>query len=139
MKYAVKIQKDGAGYMASFPDIPEALTGGDTVEETLALAADALKTAIVGYMELRKGVPVPTPGRRGYQAIALPEVMQAKVLLWNEMVRGKVSKSELARRLGKTESYVRRMLDPYENVTINSLSEAAHALKKRISMELVTA
>jgi len=138
MKYTVKIEKDGDGYMASFPDVPEALTGGDTLKETLKLAEDALLAAVGIYMDQRKAVPLPkTPAPKGGHSIHLPETMQAKVLLWNEMVKKKISKTDLAKRLGKTEGYVRHLLDPYHNVTIKSLSEAARALEKRIAMELV--
>jgi antitoxin HicB len=49
--YAVEIEKDGSGYVATFPDVPEALTGGDTRPETLEMAQDALFAAIQGYME----------------------------------------------------------------------------------------
>jgi antitoxin HicB len=140
MKYTVKIEKDGDGYMASFPDVPEALTGGDTLKETLKLAEDALLTAVGIYMDQRKAVPLPkAPVPKGGHAIHLPETMQAKVLLWNEMVKKKISKTDLAKRLGKTEGYVRHLLDPHHNVTIKSLSEAARALEKRIAMELVAA
>ncbi|MFH1158412.1 MAG: type II toxin-antitoxin system HicB family antitoxin [Pseudomonadota bacterium] len=136
--YIVKIEKDGTGYMASFPDVPEALTGADTYQEALKQAQDALFTAIQGYMEGRIAVPVPR-AKDGDAVIYLPETMEAKVLLWNAMLKEKVSKTEMAKRLGKTEGYVRKLLDPYQNVTINSLAEAAHVLKKRIAMEMVVA
>jgi antitoxin HicB len=79
------------------------------------------------------------PKAKGDVVIYLPEMMEAKVLLWNAMSKNKVSKSELARRLGKTEGYVRKLLDPYQNVTIKSLADAAHALEMRLQMELVSA
>jgi len=140
MRYAVKIEKDGDGYMAFFPDVPEALTGGDSYGETLELAADALKTAIVGCMESRRPVPMPqTAIEKDDIGVVLPEIVQAKLLLWNEILAHGLTKTEFARRLGKTEGFVRRLLDPYENVTIKTLADAAHALERRIAMELVPA
>ena len=140
MKYVVKIKKDGDGFVASFPDVPEALTGGDTLTETLKLAEDALLTAIDICMDQKKSVPIPKAVvQKGDRSVFLPEIVQAKVLLWNAMVKDKITKTELANRLGKTEGYVRKLLDPHQNITVNSLAEAAHALKKKIAMELVAA
>jgi len=133
MRYAVKIEKDGDGYMAFFPDVPEAVTGGDNYEETLELASDSLKAALVGYMEMRRAVPMPkTAIEKGGTGVSLPEIMQAKVLLWNEILAHGLSKTEFARRLGKTERFVRRLLNPYENVTIKTLADAARALECRM-------
>ena len=40
--YPCRIERDGDGWVASFPDVPEALTGGSDYEQTVELAADAL-------------------------------------------------------------------------------------------------
>lgn len=47
MKYPVKLTHDkvDGGYVVTFPDIPEAITQGETVEEALDMAREALETA----------------------------------------------------------------------------------------------
>lgn len=135
MEYIVKIEQDEDGFLATFPDVPEAITAGDTREEALEEAKDALLSALEGYMKLKKPVPQPSTRRMpNDDVIYLPEAIQGKVLIWNDMCAAGVSKTDLAGRLGKSESYVRRLLNPYENVTINSLMEAARALNRRIIM-----
>ncbi len=60
MKYPVKLEKDGEGWFASFPDIPEALTSGTSIDHALQMAKDALITAMDFYCEDGRAVPLPS-------------------------------------------------------------------------------
>ncbi len=46
MEYYCKLEKEGASYVASFPDLPNVQTIGETREETLFNAADALSKQV---------------------------------------------------------------------------------------------
>ncbi|MEJ1959421.1 MAG: type II toxin-antitoxin system HicB family antitoxin [Nitrosomonadales bacterium] len=81
-------KKDG-GYAVTFTDIPEAITQGDTREEALAAAKDALETALDFYFEDKRTVPAPSRPKRGQRVIELPASLSAKVLLLNEMIAQK--------------------------------------------------
>lgn len=50
--------EDG-GFVATFPDVPEAITGGDGRDDALAMAEDALATALAGYVHEKRDIPVP--------------------------------------------------------------------------------
>jgi len=53
LAYPVVIQEVAdADFVASFPDIPEAITGAQTRERALMMAEDALATAIEHYLEI---------------------------------------------------------------------------------------
>ena len=80
--------------MVSFPDIPEALTGAATRDEALAMAADALTTAMDFYFQDRRPVPAPSVAKRGQVVIDLPPSVEAKVLLLNEMLRQHMKPAE---------------------------------------------
>jgi antitoxin HicB len=54
-----------------FPDFPEALTGADTLDDALALAADALEEAVLGYLDAGRHVPSPRLAAKGEEAITL--------------------------------------------------------------------
>ena len=136
MRYLVEVRKDGNGYMASFPDIPEALTVGDTYEEALVMARDALITAMDFYFEDRREVPLPRKIAKGKDAIELPASLCAKVLLLNEMVRQKVRPADLARRLHTSAQEVNRMTDLHHTTKVDSLQAALGALGKRLEMAL---
>ena len=65
-------QKDGS-ILVSFPDIPEALTDGETEEEAMAQAQDCLIAALGGYVVAQRPIPKPSQAR-GRPMIALPAV-----------------------------------------------------------------
>ena len=52
--------KEG-GYAIYFPDIPEAITEGDTLEEGLDMARDALAISLEEYARERRPLPNPSP------------------------------------------------------------------------------
>lgn len=43
------VTPDDPGYLISFPDVPEALTGADSEEDIEREARDCLATALAGY------------------------------------------------------------------------------------------
>lgn len=61
MYYLAKIEVDGDGYMVSFPDVPEALTQGDTIQKAMEMASDALLTSMDFYLEDGRKLKPPTP------------------------------------------------------------------------------
>lgn len=116
-----------------FPDIPEALTGGDTREEALAMAQDALVTAFDFYFEDRREVP--PPSSVGEAFVEVPASVAAKVLLLNEVVRQGVSNAELARMIGTRPQEITRVFDLHHSTKIDTIQKALSALGKR--MEIV--
>jgi antitoxin HicB len=81
LNYPAIIKRDGNQWMASFPDIPEALTSGETREEALVMARDALIPALDFYFEDKRDVPRPSKTKRGQVPIELPLSVAAKVLM----------------------------------------------------------
>ena len=48
------------GYSVGFPDLPEALTQGDTLDEAVDMAADALAITVEEYAKERRDLPTPS-------------------------------------------------------------------------------
>ncbi len=71
--FAVELtkQKEG-GYLVEFPDLPEAITQGETVEDALKEAADCLAEAIANRMELKLDIPIPKRIRAKQYSVTLP-------------------------------------------------------------------
>ena len=63
--------EDEGGFFVSFPDVPEALTGGDNRAEALAMAEDALGTALSMYVEAREAIPVASAALPGQALVAV--------------------------------------------------------------------
>jgi antitoxin HicB len=127
----LKSQEEG-GYVVTFPDIPEAITQGEDVEDALRHAADALESALDFYFEDRRSVPLPSKPKRGQYLVELPVSVAAKVLLLNEMLRQKVKPAELARRLGTTPQEVNRLTNLRHATKIDRVDSALRALGKRL-------
>ncbi len=50
--------QEGA-FVVTFPDVPEAITGGRDRAEALTMAEDALATALAGYVLEQRAIPAP--------------------------------------------------------------------------------
>ena len=62
LAYPVSLQLMPDTVLVSFPDIPEALTEGNTEHEALAEAADCLIAALGGYVNDGRRIPKPSTG-----------------------------------------------------------------------------
>jgi antitoxin HicB len=126
-------EKEG-GYVVTFRDIPEAITQGETVEEALAMAAEALELAMDFYFEGRHPVPMPSLAKRRQHLVELPASLTAKILLLNEMIRQQVRPAELARRLGTTPQAVNRLTNLRHASKIDGIARAMKALGKTLEI-----
>jgi len=129
-------EEDG-GFVVTFVDIPEAITQGDTEEEAMRMAQEALDTALEFYFDEDRPVPLPSRIKRGQRSIELAASVSAKVLLLNEMVRQGVRPAELARRLHSTPQEVSRLTDLRHTTKIDRVAEAMKALGKRLEIRVV--
>jgi antitoxin HicB len=138
MRYPVRLTRQAVGnYAVVFPDIPEALTLGDTEEDALSHAVDALETALDFYFEQDRPVPVPSAPKRGQRLVELPASVSAKVLLFNELLAQQVRPAELAKRLAIPRQHVNRLLDPRHPTKIDSIAAALKALGKTLEISAV--
>jgi antitoxin HicB len=137
MQYPVKILREADGCTVTFPDIPEAVTCGDTEEEALRHAVDALETALDFYFDHGRPVPMPSAPKRGQRLVDLPASISAKVLLFNELVEQKVRPADLAKRLSIPRQHVNRLLDPRHATKIDNIAAALKALGKNLEIRAV--
>ncbi len=125
--------------VVTFPDVPEAITQGRGEADARAMAEEALDLALLSYLE--RGKPLPKPRAKGRELIdiaAAPDVA-AKLAVLEAFAASGLSKSELARRLGKDEKEVRRILDPRHPTKLPALTTALRALGKRLVVGVMEA
>ena len=118
--------------VVTFPDVPEVVTQGRGEADARAMAEDALGLVLLTYLE--QGVPLPKPRARGRDLVMVtvaPDVA-AKLAMLEAFAEAGISKSQLARRLGKDEKEVRRILDPRHPTKLPTLTAALRALGKRL-------
>jgi antitoxin HicB len=137
MIYACKIKPDTKGYRVQFRDIPEALTGGDTLEDALHHAQDALLTALEFYFDDRRLVPTASQKKRGEHAVAIPALVAAKIELHNEMVVSNKKRSTLARELSLVPSGIDRLLDIRQPTKLETIEQALAIFGRRLEITTV--
>jgi antitoxin HicB len=130
-------EKGVGGFVVTFRDIPEAITQGETVEEALAMAAEALELSMDLYFEDKRAVPMPSLAKRRQHVVELPASVTAKVLLLNEMIHQRVRPAELARRLGTTPQEVNRLTNIRHTSKIDRIAGALKALGKTLEIRAV--
>ena len=126
--YPARLTREGNEYLVTFPNVPEAITAGATREEAMAMAVDALVTAMDFYFEDRRAVPLPSPIKRGQVAVELPASVAAKILLLNELVTAGIRNAELARRMRTSAQEVTRLTDLHHPTKIDTVARALNAL-----------
>jgi antitoxin HicB len=138
MKFPVTLTPDktDGGFVVTFRDIPEAITQGETMEEALTMAHEALETAMEFYFEDKRAVPTPSKPKRGQHVIELPASLSAKVLLLNEMVAQNMRPAELARRLNTTPQEVNRLTNLRHTTRIDSIAAALQAMGRRLEVSI---
>lgn len=125
------------GFVVTFVDIPEAITQGDTEEQALQAAKDALESAMDFYFEDKRAVPPPSKAKRGQHVVELAASLSAKVLLLNEMVTQNVRPAELARRLNTSPQEINRLTNVKHTTRIDGIAAALQALGKHLDMRVV--
>lgn len=136
-RYPAQIEPNGeGGFIASFRDIPEALTEAATREELERNALDELMTAIDFYMEKRRPFPAPSAFEPGDMPVELPPSVVAKILLLNAMVETNTRPAELARKLGVTRQEVFRITDLHHTTKIDTIAKALGVLGRRLKLSV---
>lgn len=125
-------EENGKGFHVRFQDLPEALTGGTDLDDTLIEATDCLAEAIAGRIARGDAIPAPSKLKRGQHAVSVPLYLAPKLALYLAMREGGMRNTELAKRLGVSETVVRRMLDPKHDTKPEKIQAALAALGKRI-------
>jgi antitoxin HicB len=131
--YTVHQSDDGA-WQVRFPDVPEAMTEGETEDEAHALATDVLLAALGGLAKLKRDLP--EASATGQFFVVVPVLQSAKLALYQTMREHGLNKVTLAHKLGKKEGEVRRMLDLDHQTRIGSVENALWQLGKQIASEV---
>ena len=125
-------QADEGGFVITFPDVPEAITQGETVSQCIEEASDALEEAIIGRINMGEEIPIPSAARKGQFVIPVPAQAAFKAALYEEIRAQHLNKVQLAARLGIDEKEVRRLLNPHHRSKLPRIAEILERVGKRI-------
>ena len=127
------------GYVVSFPEVPEAITQGDDMIDARTMAEEALGLALLTYVARGLALPKARAPNKKQLSVAVAPDVAAKLAVLESFVAAGISKSELARRIGKDEKEVRRILDPKHATKLPALTAALRALGKRLVVGVMEA
>ena len=141
MEFPAKFTADKAagGFVVTFPDVPEAVTQGDTMEEAMAMASEALELALTFYTEKWADIPEPSQLKRGMRMVRVPALSEAKFRLYSALRGAGIKKVELARRMKCSPSQVDRLLDITHHSRLDQIEAAFAAVGKRLAIEVLDA
>lgn len=137
-EYPIELKKGNGVFYVTFPDVPEAHTLGDTKEEALAYAVEALEAGLSFYVD--EGKPLPKPSAKRGRLTVDPTVKGAmKLGIYQAMKKSGLRKADLARRLKCHPIQVDRLLDLTHSSRIELLEEAFAVLGHRVHLEMEAA
>ena len=133
LKYPVVLTRDtNDTYLVDFPDVPEAHTVGDDIQEALMRAVDALESALMVYIEKHRSIPTPSRPKKGGHSVTVPTLSEAKVAVHQAMLQARVRKSDLAQKLHWPIYEVDKLLDLNRPTPLDRIEAALSVLKKRL-------
>jgi antitoxin HicB len=139
-QYAVLLTPaEEGGYVVTCRDLPELVTQGESVEDALEQASDAMDEVFAAYLTEGLDFPDPTKAKRRERMVAPPPETVAKAALYVAMRRAGISKVQLAKRLGVDEKEVRRLLDPHYGSKLPRIAKAISVLGQRLVIGVETA
>jgi antitoxin HicB len=120
-------QVDG-GFTVTFPDLPDAITEGDTEEEALFNASEVLTLTLDGRID--EGEDIPDPAYIGGVAIYPAPLCQSAILV-RKSRQGRPL-SDVARVLQTSWAAAQRLENPRHATNIRQLEKAASIFGKRL-------
>jgi antitoxin HicB len=125
-----------SGFVVTCRDLPQLITQGETEQDALEQAADAMDEVFATYMVEGIDFPEPSKAKRREHLVAPPAETMAKAALFVAMRQAGISKLQLARRLGVDEKEVRRLLDPHYGSKLPRIAQAISVLGQRLVIGL---
>lgn len=132
--FPASLEEHAREVIVRFRDLPEALTSGRDRIDAVAEAGNALDAALLFRLKERAEIPEPSRARRGEVGVAASPTVAAKIAFARAFRDSGLSRVALAKRLGSSETEVRRMLDPGHATKIDRLNAALRALGRRLEL-----
>lgn len=111
LTYPATLTREPEGdFVVRFRHVPEALTADATRDGAAALAADALASALAGYLDAGRPLPTVDATRPDEIDVPIEPALAARAMLIAAMAAQRITNVALAQRMGKDEKAVRRIV-----------------------------
>jgi antitoxin HicB len=124
-------------YTVTIPDVPEVVTQGEGLADAKEMAADALELILSSYIEKGRGLPTAKArkGRNGHWIVP-SALAQIKLALYVEFRKARISKADLARKMGIAKQQVDRLFDLQHSSRVEQIELPFSALGKVIAISI---
>ena len=121
----------------TIPDVPEVITQGQGLADAKEMAADALELILSSFIEKGRNLPAAKTrkGRNGHW-IAPSALAQIKLALYVEFRKARISKADLARKMGIAKQQIDRLFDLQHSSRVERIELAFNALGTVISISI---
>jgi antitoxin HicB len=130
--YKIIAHEESDHFWSTCPDIPEAHSAGDTLEELLENAIEGLTLALSIYVDQKREIP--HSSGQGDHHVRLSAVTLAKIILWNQLIHTGKSKADLASMLGISPTAAARLVDFEHTSKMESLEDALDQFGLRLQI-----
>ena len=138
LKYIAYIKKENNHFIVSFPKFPNINTYGETLDDALLNATEALNGSL--EVDFERGFNFPKPDNKlsnrelEYLISVTPTISLAYYL---RLSRGKLTQAELAKKIGVSYQSYQKLEHPAKcNPTVKTLNKIAGAMGKELTIEL---
>ena len=128
-------EDDGDGFVAIFPDLEGAVTGGFTFKEAIIMAEDCLVVSLASYVDRQKELPAPSAWVKGQELLTVQPLIATQLELYNAMREQGLSISDLAQRLNLPDADAKRLLSLDYKTSINEVMAALESLGCKPAVE----
>ncbi|MGH6825153.1 type II toxin-antitoxin system HicB family antitoxin [Methyloceanibacter sp.] len=134
LRYRIKLEPDDNGtLLVTSPDFPEVTTFGESKDDALRHARNAIEEAIAARIAAKQQIPKSpdTIPARHYK-VQLPWQTELKVLLYHSLRKANLTRADLARRLRWPREQVDRLFRLDHASRLDQLEAAFNALGIKI-------
>src|SRR6185312_5074753 len=133
LTYYASLAKEEEGYIVTFRDLENIFTEGDTVEEALFNAQDALDSVLVEMTKGNQEIPWPSDAFEGEYPIPVSPEIAAPILLNQLRHKRNQSMTHVAKAMNIPYQQYQR-LEHDCNMTLKSLKKAVTAMGGRVEI-----
>lgn len=126
--------KSSKRYTVSFPDLPEAITEGETLEEAFFNASEVLTLTLESRID--EGIEIPMPSHNSKGAKLITPTARAQAALLMRWAKGEHTTAEIARALNTSWPAVARLEDPRHWPNLRQLERAAAGIGQTLVISL---
>ena len=135
--YGAKIEKNQEGrFEVSFRDVAGALSYGETFEEAVFNASEALDGVLAVALETGTEIPAPTPVKVGEVAIPVGLSVAAPVMLYLTRQSAGMTMAQVARAMEVSYQRYQQLEQPGGNLTMKTLQAAASAMGAMVELRV---